>query len=280
MMTIKKSTLILLCTCFTALSSAFVLAEALHPLEQETGLKRFDKNVSLGGGQHSQSQQDIKGVHIGDNVLAQAIKLYDQGAKLHHIAASSRSDKVRLSFYQPYQNSRLEQLLELHFNKFSGFITRIDSTYKIESTYLPIGPILENVLQSALKKYGEPLHLSEISQIAKHPEYPIPLRTFIHNLQPNPEVAKLVIEYFNNLNISRSARFDKDESERTILYTGFNRCYFWQQDNFTEILSLCSFAPNAANAENRGVELSLINFAVVQNVADKETVKNELSLSL
>lgn len=279
-MTIKKSTLILLCTCFTALSSAFATADTLHPLEQETGLKRFDKNVTLGEGQHNQSLQEIKGVHIGDNVLAQAITLYDQGAKLHHIAGSSRSSKVRLSFYQPYQNSRLEQLIELHFNKFSGFITRIDSTYKIESAYLTIGPILENVLQSALKKYGEPLHLSQISKIAKHPESPVPLRTFIRNLQPNPEIAKLVTEYFNDLNISRSARFAKDESERAILYTGFNRCYFWQQDDFTEILSLCSFAPNAANAENRGVELSLINFAVGQNVADTEKLKSELSLSL
>jgi len=279
-MTIKKSTLILLCTCFTAVSSAFAVPGVLHPLEQETGLKRFDKNVSLGNGQHSQSQQDIKGVHIGDNVLAQAINLYDQGAKLHHIAGSSRSDKARLSFYQPYQNSRLEQQLELHFNKFNGFITRVDSTYKIESAYLPIGPILQNVLQSAVAKYGEPLHLSQISQMAKYAKSPVPLRIFIRNLQPHPEVDKLVKDYFNNLNISRSAAFISGDGERAILRTGFNRCYFWQQDDFTEILSLCSFSPNAANAENRGVELSLINFAVQQNVADTEKLKSELSLSL
>lgn len=279
-MTIKKSTLILLCTCFTALSSAFATADTLHPLEQETGLKRFDKNVTLGEGQHNQSLQEIKGVHIGDNVLAQAITLYDQGAKLHHIAGSSRSSKVRLSFYQPYQNSRLEQQLELHFNKFSGFITRIDSTYKIESAYLGIGPILENVLQSAVAKYGEPLHLSQISQIAKHPESPVPLRTFMRNLQPHPEVDKLVKDYFKDLSISRSAGFVSGQDDRAILRTGFNRCYFWQQDDFSEILSLCSFEPNAANAANRGVELSLLNFAVGQKIADTEKLKSELSLSL
>lgn len=279
-MTIKKSILILLCTGFTALSSAFVVAEVPHPLEQETGLKRFDKNVSLEGALHNQSLQDIKGVHTGDNVLAQAINLYDRGAKLHHIAGSSRSEKVRLSFYQPYQNSRLEQQLELHFNKFNGFITQIDSTYTIESAYLTIEPILKDVLQSAIAKYGEPLQLNQISQIAKHAQSPVPLRTFIRNLQPNPQVAHLVKAYFDRLNISRSASFVPGDGEHAILRTGFNRCYLWQQDDFMEIISLCSFAPNAANAASRGVELSLINFAVGQKIADKEKLKSELSLSL
>lgn len=279
-MTIKKIQVVLLCTWFSTLSGAFAAPVASHPLEQETGLKRFDKNAVLDQDSQSRSQQDIKGVHLGDNVLAQAISLYDQGAKLHHIPGSSRSDKVKLSFYQPYENSRVVQRLELHFNKFSGFINRIDSIYKIESAYLAIEPILTDVLQSAVIKYGEPLHMDQIKQIAGTRKPPVSLRTFISKLHPPVELAELVKDYFARQNISRSAGFISGDGDRAILKSGFNRCYVWQLDDFTEILTLCSFAPNAANASNRGVELSLVNFAVQQKIADKQQLKNELSLSL
>ena len=261
-------------TCFS-----LAQAPSPHVLEQTTGLKRFDTSHRLSGAD-SRSTVDIKQIHIGDNALASAISLYDQGAKLHHIAGSSRSDKVRLSFYQPYQNSRLEQRLALHFNKFNGFITQINSVYTVESAYVGIKDVLKDVLASAVAKYGEPISFADARKQTNLTQDEVPLSNFIETLTPREDVKDDVIAFFEDLRVSRSAKFVADDAGRALLQTGFNRCYLWQTDSYNEILTLCFFPPNAANSANRGVELQLVDFAGQKKIAATEKIKNALSLSL
>ena len=279
-MKIKIPKCFLLVSYLSLVSLGAADAASVHPLEQATGLKRFDASQRLGIDQNSRSTMDIKHIHIGDNALASAIILYDQGAKLHHIARSTRSDKVRLSFYQPYQTSRLEQRVELHFNKFNGFINEIKSLYTVESAYIGIKDVLKDVLASAVSKYGEPLTIEIARNQISTQQGDVPLHSFIAALNPREDVANDVIEYFEALEVSRSSKFVSDDTGYAVLHSGFNRCYVWQIQNYNEVLTLCSFDPSAANSANRGVELSLIDFAVQEKIASTEKIKSELSLSL
>ena len=270
---------IVLISCMSLTGLSVAQTPSPHILEQTTGLKRFDSAHRLSG-ENSLSTLDIKQIHIGDNALASAISLYDQGAKLHHIAGSSRSDKVRLSFYQPYQNSRLEQRLALHFNKFNGFVTQINSVYTVESAYVGIKDVLKDVLVSAIAKYGEPISFADALKQTNLTKDDVPLSSFIKTLSPREDVKNNVIAFFEELRVSRSAKFVADDAGRALLHTGFNRCYVWQTDSYNEVLTLCFFPPNAANSANRGVELQLVDFAVQKKIAATEKIKNELSLSL
>lgn len=252
---------------------------AEHALELQKGLKRFDKQTVLG----SQSSLDIKDVFIGDNVLAKTILLVDKGGEIHNITGGSVSSMVKVSFFQPYMESRLEQLIELKFNKKNGFIEQISSTYRIDSAYLDLSLVREKVLVAAIKKYGEPLSLSDIQQITERQTPEINVSSFIDKLKPNQYVAELVKMYFSKHDISRNSKFTSDTEGRAIMHTGFDLCYLWERDNFAEILSLCAFDPREANASNRGVELNLHDFSVQQRITEqkKSSVKYDpLSIAL
>jgi hypothetical protein len=244
---------------------------AEHPLELQKGLKRFDKQSVLG----SLSNLDIKDVHLGDNVLAKSISLIDAGGEIHNITGGSRSNKIKISFFQPYQQSRLEQLLELKFNKKNGFIEQISSTYSIDSAYLDLSPVREKVLVAAIKKYGEPLTLAEIQQISGQIKPEISVSRFIDTFNPKQAVAESVKSYFSKRNISKNSKFTSATDGRAIMHTGFDLCYLWQLNDFEEILSLCAFDSKEANASNRGVELSLHNFGLRQVIAQHKKLSDK-----
>ncbi|MFT5674779.1 MAG: hypothetical protein ACI808_000704 [Paraglaciecola sp.] len=242
-----------------------------HSLELQKGLKRFDKQTVFG----SISNLDIKDIYIGDNVLAKSISLVDAGGRIHNITGGSRSSKVKISFYQPYQESRLEQLLELKFNKKNGFIEQIGSTYSIDSAYLDLTPVREKVLLAAIKKYGEPLSLADIQQITGRTTSEIRVSSFIDKLRPNSDVAESVKMYFSKRNISKNSKFTSNTDGRAIMHTGFDLCYLWQENDFEEILSLCAFDSREANASNRGVELNLYNFRLQQVITEQKKVSDK-----
>jgi hypothetical protein len=264
----------LLCCIF-----AVSLSVNAHELEQLRGLKHFNKSDEL----DNRSALEIKDVYIGDNALAKAITLFDMGGKIHNVTGGSRSEKVRFSFFQPYQDSRLEQTLELRFNKDNGFVEQLNSTYRIKSAYLDISPIREKVLQAAIDKYGPPLTIAEVRDMSGQQKGEVDLKHFINQLAPQDGVKEQVLEYFAKRNISKNAKFTASNNGHAQMHTGFDQCFLWQRNNFVEILSFCAFAPNEANASNRGVELSLQNFAVAQQIAERkstETKQEPLSISL
>lgn len=249
-----------------------------HPLESLRGLKRFDKNLSLvnplNANQPLQSLLDIKEVRIGDNALAEAIILANDGGEIHTITGGTRSDKVIFSFFQPYQESKLEQRIDLYFNKNSGFINQINSHYSLTSAYLSIEPIRSLVLASAIKKYGQPLTLAQVHQQVGRNNGDINLSEFISSLDPS---ATSAIAYFNKLNISRQAKLTADNGGFALIHTGFDQCYLWPKLDYREILSFCAFAPNAANAASRGLEFTLVNFPVAEFIAEQAspTIEND-----
>jgi hypothetical protein len=96
-------------------------------------------------------------------------------------------------------------------------------------------------------------------------------------------VKDLILGYFTKRNISKDAKFTANDQGYAQMHTGFDLCFLWQTNNFAEILSFCAFAPNEANAANRGVQLSLQNFVVKRQIAERksnEQKKEPLSISL
>ena len=242
-----------------------------HPLEQEDGLKRFQRQHSLSypadPKQPLLSVLDIKNVKLGQNALNQAIALSEKGGEIHTITGGTRSDKVSFSFFQPYQESRLEQKLDLYFNKNSGFIHQINLRYVISSAYLSIEPVRAQVLQTAINKYGSPLTMQEVRARVKQSKGEVKLQKFADALQDTSEAT---VAYFKKMSISRSAQITPDQQDYALFHSGFDQCYIWHKDNFNELLSFCGFAPNAANAANRGLEFSLVNFALGQIITEQQ----------
>ena len=152
--------------------------------------------------------------------------------------------------------------------------------YTVESAYVGIKDVLKDVLVSAIAKYGEPISIADALKQTNLTQDDVPLSSFIKTLSPREDVKNNVIAFFEELRVSRSAKFVADDAGRALLHTGFNRCYVWQTDSYNEVLTLCFFPPNAANSANRGVELQLVDFAVQKKIAATEKIKNELSLSL
>ena len=111
-----------------ALATNLVCAQSQtqsHPFETLRGLERFNKKNALPLRDTSQTTDtllSIRGVKVGDNILQQAIDLDGQGGQLGRIRGGSRSEKIKFSFSQPYENSSLEQKVELYFDKYNGFI--------------------------------------------------------------------------------------------------------------------------------------------------------------
>ena len=267
---------------FRQLSMAMVLALALgsvsqaHPLEQLEGFKRFNRDATLYSPLAPQqpllSQLDIKAVKLGQNIVEQVIQLIEQGGELHTVTGGTRSEKATLSFFQPYQDSRLEQRLDLYFNKHSGFIQQINLRYFIASAYLSIEPVKNQVLQAAIAKYGAPLTMQDVRQRTKQNQGQVKVSQFVQSLQ---DTSRATQDYFKKLNISRNALVTKDQQDYALFHTGFDQCYFWPRDNYNEVLSFCSFAPNAANAASRGLEFSLVNFSIADVITELQHKAND-----
>jgi len=242
-----------------------------HPFETLRGLERFNKSDFLPLHNTSQTTDtflSIKGVKIGDNVLQQAINLGEQGGQLGRIRGGTRSAKIKFNFDQPYENTRLEQKVELYFNKHNGFIQQITATYFLQDAYLSIAPIREQTLSAAVEKFGPPLTMQQAYDVSGQQNGEIALDIFIKGLQGQGQLHPLGLEYFQKRNISRNTKWVKGEQDYALMHSGFDRCYLWQTNTFSQVLTFCFFDKTGANTNSRGVELDLHNFPVSQQVKE------------
>jgi hypothetical protein len=242
-----------------------------HPFETLRGLERFNKSHSLSLDNTSQTLDtilSIKEVRVGDNILQQAINLGKKGGQLGRIHGGTRSDKIKFSFYQPYKNTQLEQKLELYFDKHNGFIQQITATYFLQDAYTSIVPIREQTLNAAVEKFGPPLTMQQAYDLSGQKDGEINLGQFIESLQAKVPLPPLGLEYFQKRNISRSTKWVKGEQDYALMHSGFDRCYLWHRNTFSQVLTFCFFDETGANINSRGVELALHNFPVSQQIKD------------
>ena len=256
----------------TALVTPQVWAQSQsHSFETLRGLERFNKSNTLSmhyTNQSTDSLLSIKGVKIGDNVLQQAIELADQGGQLGRIRGGTRSDKIKFSFYQPYEDTRLEQKVELYFDKHNGFIQQVTATYFLQDAYLSIMPIREQSLKAAVKKFGSPMTMQQAYDFSGQKNGNIDFERFVNELQRNSQLHPLALEYFKKRNISRSSKWVKGEQDYALMHSGFDRCYLWHTNGFNQILTFCFFDKTSANPNSRGVELDLHDFPINQQIIE------------
>jgi len=254
-----------------------------HPFETLRGLERFNKSQTLSLDDTSQAVDtvlSIKGVKIGDSVLQQAIKLDGQGGQLGNIRGGSVSNKIKFNFNQPYENTRLEQKLELYFDKHNGFIQQVTATYYLQDAYLSIAPIREQTLSAVVKKFGPPLTMKQAYDLSGQKSADIPLDTFIKGLQAQNQLHPMGLEYFQKRNISRSSKWVKGQQDYALMHSGFDRCYIWQTHSFSQVLTFCFFDKTGANPDSRGIELDLHNFPVSQQIKEFGNPHAKLDISL
>jgi hypothetical protein len=256
----------------TALVTPLVWAQVQsHPFETLRGLERFNKSSSLPADNTIQTTDtllSIKGVKIGDNVLQQAIKLADQGGQLGRIRGGTRSDKIKISFYQPYEDTRLEQKVELYFDKYNGFIHQVTATFVLQDAYLSIEPVREQTLNAAVAKFGSPMTMQQASDFSGQKNGEIEFDKFIQGIQSQNQLHPLGLEYFQKRNISRSTKWVKGEQDYALMHSGFDRCYLWHTNTFNQILTFCFFDETGANRNSRGIELDLHNFPANQQIKE------------
>lgn len=277
---LKRFTLI---SCLAAaLATPLVWAQS-HPFESLRGLERFNKSSSLPLlrlDQAADTELSIKGVKIGDNVLQQAIQLADKGGQLGRVRGGTRSDKIKMSFYQPYENTLLEQKVELYFDKHNGFIQQITATYFLQNAYLSLLPIREQSLSAAVKKFGSPMTMQQAYAYSGQENGEIGLDQFINGLQNQSKLHPLALEYFQKRNISKSTKWVKGVQDYALMYSGFDRCYLWNNHAFSQILTLCYFDKTGANSNSRGIELDLHDFPVKQQIIDLGNPHTKPDISL
>jgi hypothetical protein len=240
-----------------------------HPFETLRGLERFNKSDSLSVNNTSQTTDtllSIKNIKIGDNVLQQTINLGNQGGQLGRIRGGTRSNKVKFSFYQAYENTRLEQKVELYFDKKNGFVQQVTATYVLQDAYMSITPIREQTLSAAVAKFGSPLTMQQVYDLSGQQNAEIKLEPFIKGLQAQSKLHPLGLEYFQKRNISRNTKWVTGEQDYALMHSGFDRCYLWQTNTFSQILTFCFFDKTGASPNSRGVELDLHNFPVSQQI--------------
>jgi hypothetical protein len=277
---------VLVSSLMAVLATPLALAQTLqqsHPFEALRGLERFNKSNSLSLDDTSQTFDtilSIKGVKVGDNVLQQAINLDKKGGELGNIRGGTVSDKIKFSFYQPYENNRLEQKVELYFDKHNGFIKQITGTYYLQDAYMSITPIREQTLSAAVDKFGPPLTMQQAHDLSGQKDGDIPLDIFINGLQEQIQMHPLGLEYFQKRNISRSSKWVEGQQNYALMQSGFNRCYLWNSNSFNQILTFCFFDETGANPNSRGVEFDLHNFPVIQLIKDLGNPHAKLELSL
>lgn len=256
------------------LATPLVWAESppqTHPFETLRGLERFNKSSTLAMHDVTQTPDallEIKGIKIGDNVLQQAINLEEQGGQLGRIRGGSRSDKIKFSFYQPYEDSRLEQKVELYFDKYNGFIKQVTASYFLQDAYLSIVPIREQSLSVAIDKFGTPMTMQQVYDFSGQKNGEVKFERFIKRLQSNDQIHPLALEYFQKRNISRSSKWVKGEQDYALMHSGFDRCYLWHTNTFQQILTFCFFDKTSANPNTRGIELDLHDFPTSQQITE------------
>lgn len=266
----------------TSLISPFVWAQS-HPFETLRGLERFNKSntLSLPNSVHAtDTKLSIKGLKIGDNVLQQAIRLEEQGGQLGRIRGGTRSDKIKFSFLQPYDNTSLEQKIELYFDKHNGFINQVTATYLLQDAYTNITPIREQTLSAAVEKFGSPMTMQQVYDYSGLKAGDIDLDKFVIGLQNQIQLHPLALEYFQKRNISRSSKWVKGEQDYALMHSGFDRCYLWQSNTFNQILTFCFFDKTGANPNSRGVELDLHDFPVKQIIKELGNPHSKPDISL
>ncbi|GAB2686229.1 hypothetical protein Q4574_18725 [Aliiglaciecola sp. 3_MG-2023] len=241
-----------------------------------SSLSRFDVNQNL----HVQSQMDIRDVRIGDNVLGQTLNLINQNGEVQYISGGNRSEKVDIVFRQPYLESELLQSLSLRFDKDLGFIHQISLTYRIASRYLDILPVYNKTVEQAIVKYGEPMSFKQVQDIAQENRDEVRLRAFVAKLTNQGETGELVKAYFNYLQVTPKTHFVETEKGHALLLTGFRQCYFWSVNEFTELLSLCSFQPSSGNMKGQGITLTLRNFAIQNQIEHFELQKAQPEIDI
>ncbi|WP_339724566.1 hypothetical protein [uncultured Paraglaciecola sp.] len=254
-----------------------------HPFETLRGLERFNKSSTLSMHNNTEMEKTllaIKGVKIGDNVLQQAIQLAEQGGQLGRIRGGTRSDKIKLSFYQPYEDSRLEQKVELYFDKHNGFIQQVTATYFLQDAYLSIVPIREQSLSAAVKKFGSPMTMQQAYDFSGQQNGEIDFDKFINGLQQSTQLHPLALAYLNKRNISRSSKWVKGEQDYALMHSGFDRCYLWHTNTFKQILTFCFFDKTSANPNSRGVELDLHDFPISQQITELGNPHNKPDIAL
>ena len=228
-----------------------------HEFESLRGLERFNKSDFLPSGpppsdylpptpldstnQSTDTLLSIKDIKIGDNVLQQAIKLGQLKGDLGRIRGGTRSEKIKFSFYQPYENTQLKQTVELYFDKHNGFIKQVTATYFLQDAYLSIVPIREQALRAAVEKFGAPLTMQQAYDLSGQKEGEIKFEQFIKGLQQKNQLPLLGLEYFQKRDVSRSTKWVKGEQDYALMHSGFDRCYLWQTNKFSQILTFCFF---------------------------------------
>lgn len=270
----------------TVLATPLVWAQApspSHPFETLRGLERFNKTNTLTLDNTSQTKDtmlSIKGVKIGDNALQQAINLGEQGGKLGRIRGGTRSDKIKFSFSQPYENTSLDQKVELYFDKHNGFIQQITATYSLQNAYMSIIPIRQQTLSAAVEKFGSPMTMQQAYDLSGQQNGEIALDKFIKGLQSKIQLHPMGLEYFQKRNISRSTKWVKGEQDYALMHSGFDRCYLWQTNTFSQVLTFCFFDKTGASPNSRGVELDLHNFPVSQQIKELGNPHKKPDISL
>ena len=254
-----------------------------HPFESLSGLTRFsasDVLPRIGLRQTPDTVFAIKDVKVGDNVLQQAINLDNKGGELGRIRGGKRSQKINFSFLQPYEETRLEQKIEIYFDKQHGFIQQITATYFLDDAYKSLTPVRHLALSALVEKYGPPLTMQQIYDFGEQTNGEVSLDKFIDSLQTNKPLHPNATEYLLKHNISRSSKWVRGTQDYALLHSGFDRCYLWQRDSFNQVLSFCFFDKTGANASSRGIEVDLHHFPVLEQIKalDKANSPAELSL--
>jgi hypothetical protein len=219
-------------------------------------------------------------VKIGDNVLLQAIKLQEQGGQLGRIRGGTRSHKIKFSFYQPYENTRLEQKVELYFDKHNGFIQQVTATHVLQNAYLSIEPIRQQTLNAAVAKFGSPMTMQQAYDFSGQKNGEIKFDKFVQGIKRQNQLHPLGLEYFQKRNISRSSKWVKGEQDYALMHSGFNRCYLWHTNAFSQILTFCFFDETSANPNSRGIELDLHDFPLSQQIKELGNPHTKPDISL
>ncbi|WP_343861044.1 hypothetical protein [Aliiglaciecola litoralis] len=241
-----------------------------------SSLMRFEPLAKLG----LSSDMEIRGAHVGDNVLEKVSKLAEKGGEVQYISGGNRSNKVNLEYAQPYLDSTLIQNLEIRFDKDHGFINEIDLTYTIASRYLDILPVYQKTIIQAVEKYGEPLSFEQVQQVVKNNSSKPTLTDFINNINTVPTLKSRVRAFFEYKKVTSKTHFIRDENNRALLLTGFKQCYFWTLKQYTEVLTLCSFQPSSGNMKGQGITLSLVDFAVSKTIEDYQVGEANIDIEL
>lgn len=247
------------------------------PVQEIRGLARFNSASSL----EVLSEKDIKSVRIGDNVLNVAAKLQEDGGEIHYISGGSRSRNVKISFYQPYQDATLNQQFKLNFNKDNGFIHLVEVTYKLDSAYLDMQPVYDKIVENAVKKYGNPLMMSEVRSIVSQAQNNVLVRQFADSLAVDAEVQDKVRAFFEDKIITSRTQFVESGDGRAMLISGFNECYLWPSERYKEILSLCALRKSKVNMKGQTVKMDLHNFSIETQIENyREPTSDEVEISL